>query len=185
VPKGWPGRELTRSSSNSIARQVESHQRRDHLGRSQSAREVKFRICANSPEPVTSRPDGNCRACSWSRHRGASAVCWRPRASGTPSVGMKVKSASARGAASLRRRWVIGASGRRPSRRARLRTIPIRNLWHWGREGSKVTESRFSARGALALAIARPSGDGGSISTPVSSAGCVRARLTARSRSMT
>src|SRR3981189_21860 len=76
-----------------------------------------------SPEPDY-RPDGNCRACmvEIEGERVLAASCKR-----TPSVGMKVKSASARG------------------RRARETSHePESKFWHWA-EKVDVTESRFPA----------------------------------------
>jgi formate dehydrogenase major subunit len=127
-----------------------------------------------SPEPDY-RPDGNCRACmvEVEGERVLAASCKR-----TPSVGMKVKSASPRAIAA--QKMVMELSGRQISRRAQPHTIPIEIL----ALGQKVevTESRFPApsAGRAMPAILRCA----SISIPASSAACACAPA-ARSRSTT
>ena len=73
-----------------------------------------------SPEPDY-RPDGNCRACmvEIEGERVLAASCMR-----TPSVGMKVKSASPRAISAQKMVMELLSP---TSRRARLHTIPIRN----------------------------------------------------------
>src|ERR1700735_4422176 len=90
-----------------------------------------------SPAPDY-RPDGNCRACmvEVEGERVLAASCKR-----TPSVGMKVKSASDRAIAAQKmvmERWVADQPARGTSH------DPDSKFWHWA-EKIEVTESRFPA----------------------------------------
>src|ERR1700735_4582831 len=90
-----------------------------------------------SPAPDY-RPDGNCRACmvEVEGERVLAASCKR-----TPSVGMKVKSASDRAIAAQKmvmELWVADQPARETSH------DPDSKFWHWA-EKIEVTESRFPA----------------------------------------
>src|SRR3979490_217619 len=90
-----------------------------------------------SPEPDY-RPDGNCRACmvEVEGERVLAASCKR-----TPSVGMKVKSASPR--AGARHELVMELLvADQPARETS--PDPDSKFWHWA-EKVEVTESRFPA----------------------------------------
>src|SRR3982075_153203 len=90
-----------------------------------------------SPEPDY-RPDGNCRACmvEIEGERVLAASCKR-----TPSVGMKVKSASAR-AVSAKKMVMELLVADQPARETSH--DPDSKFWHWA-EKIEVTESRFPA----------------------------------------
>src|SRR3954453_23478223 len=91
----------------------------------------------HSPEPDY-RPDGNCRACmvEIEGERVLAASCKR-----TPSIGMKVKSASARAVAA--QKMVMELLVADQPARATSRD-PDSKFWHWA-EKVEVTESRFPA----------------------------------------
>ena len=88
-----------------------------------------------SPEPDY-RPDGNCRACmvEIEGERVLAASCKR-----TPSVGMKVKSASARAVAAQKMVMELLVADQ-PARETSH--DPDSKFWHWA-EKVEVTESRF------------------------------------------
>ena len=88
-----------------------------------------------SPEPDY-RPDGNCRACmvEVEGERVLAASCKR-----TPSVGMKVKSASARAVAAQKMVMELLVADQ-PARETSH--DPDLKFWHWA-EKVEVTESRF------------------------------------------
>src|SRR6266404_2035790 len=90
-----------------------------------------------SPEPDY-RPDGNCRACmvEIEGERVLAASCKR-----TPSVGMKVKSASARAVAAQKMVMELLVADQ-PARATSH--DPDSKFWHWA-EKVEVTESRFPA----------------------------------------
>src|SRR6202521_192378 len=90
-----------------------------------------------SPEPDY-RPDGNCRACmvEVEGERVLAASCKR-----TPSVGMKVKSASARAVAAQKMVMELLVADQ-PARATSH--DPDSKFWHWA-EKVAVTESRFPA----------------------------------------
>src|ERR1700686_3139478 len=90
-----------------------------------------------SPEPDY-RPDGNCRACmvEIEGERVLAASCKR-----TPSVGMKVKSASARAVAAQKMVMELLVADQ-PARATSH--DPDSKFWHWA-EQVEVTESRFPA----------------------------------------
>src|SRR6478735_7777329 len=90
-----------------------------------------------SPEPDY-RPDGNCRACmvEIEGERVLAASCKR-----TPSVGMKVKSASARAIAAQKMVMELLVADQ-PARATSH--DPDSKFWHWA-EKVEVTESRFPA----------------------------------------
>src|SRR6202049_1308823 len=90
-----------------------------------------------SPEPDY-RPDGNCRACmvEVEGERVLAASCKR-----TPSVGMKVKSASARAVAAQKMVMELLVADQ-PARATSH--DPDSKFWHWA-EKVEVTESRFPA----------------------------------------
>src|SRR6266545_2574841 len=90
-----------------------------------------------SPEPDY-RPDGNCRACmvEVEGERVLAASCKR-----TPSVGMKVKSASARAVAAQKMVMELLVADQ-PARETSH--DPDSKFWHWA-EKVEVTESRFPA----------------------------------------
>src|SRR6266446_5228390 len=90
-----------------------------------------------SPEPDY-RPDGNCRACmvEIEGERVLAASCMR-----TPSVGMKVKSASARAVAAQKMVMELLVADQ-PARETSH--DPDSKFWHWA-EKVEVTESRFPA----------------------------------------
>src|SRR6202790_2115676 len=90
-----------------------------------------------SPEPDY-RPDGNCRACmvEVEGERVLAASCKR-----TPSVGMKVKSASARAVAAQKMVMELLVADQ-PARQTSH--DPDSKFWHWA-EKDEVTESRFPA----------------------------------------
>src|ERR1700730_11848465 len=90
-----------------------------------------------SPEPDY-RPDGNCRACmvEIEGERVLAASCKR-----TPSVGMKVKSASARAVAAQKMVMELLVADQ-PARETSH--DPDSKFWHWA-EKIEVTESRFPA----------------------------------------
>jgi formate dehydrogenase major subunit len=90
-----------------------------------------------SPEPDY-RPDGNCRACmvEVEGERVLAASCKR-----TPSVGMKVKSASARAVAAQKMVMELLVADQ-PARKTSH--DPDSKFWHWA-EKVEVTESRFPA----------------------------------------
>jgi len=90
-----------------------------------------------SPEPDY-RPDGNCRACmvEIEGERVLAASCKR-----TPSVGMKVKSASARAVAAQKMVMELLVADQ-PARETSH--DPDSKFWHWA-EKVEVTESRFPA----------------------------------------
>src|SRR5579872_3427073 len=90
-----------------------------------------------SPEPDY-RPDGNCRACmvEIEGERVLAASCKR-----TPSVGMKVKSASARAVAAQKMVMELLVADQ-PARATSH--DPDSKFWHWA-EKTGVTESRFPA----------------------------------------
>src|SRR5467141_3156030 len=89
------------------------------------------------PEPDY-RPDGNCRACmvEVEGERVLAASCKR-----TPSVGMKVKSASARAVAAQKMVMELLVADQ-PARETSH--DPDSKFWHWA-EKVEVTESRFPA----------------------------------------
>ena len=89
----------------------------------------------HSPEPDY-RPDGNCRACmvEIEGERVLAASCKR-----TPSVGMKVKSASARAVAAQKMVMELLVADQ-PARETSH--DPDSKFWHWA-EKVEVTESRF------------------------------------------
>src|SRR5439155_327557 len=91
----------------------------------------------HSPEPDY-RPDGNCRACmvEIEGERVLAASCKR-----TPSVGMKVKSASARAVAAQKMVMELLVADQ-PARATSH--DPDSKFWHWA-EKVEVTESRFPA----------------------------------------
>src|SRR6202000_1983662 len=90
-----------------------------------------------SPAPDY-RPDGNCRACmvEIEGERVLAASCKR-----TPSVGMKVKTESARAVAAQKMvmKLLVANSPTRQSS-----PVPDSKFWHWA-EKVEVTESRFPA----------------------------------------
>src|SRR3569623_135376 len=90
-----------------------------------------------SPEPDY-RPDGNCRACMGEieGERVLAASCKR-----TPSVGMKVKTASARAIAAQKMVMELLVADQ-PARATSH--DPDSKFWHWA-EKVEVTESRFPA----------------------------------------
>src|SRR5246500_1566134 len=90
-----------------------------------------------SPEPDY-RPDGNCRACmvEVEGERVLAASCKR-----TPSVGMKVKSASPRAVAAQKMVMELLVADQ-PARETSH--DPDSKFWHWA-EKVEVTESRFPA----------------------------------------
>src|ERR1700760_1391533 len=90
-----------------------------------------------SPQPDY-RPDGNCRACmvEVEGERVLAASCKR-----TPSVGMKVKSASARAVAAQKMVMELLVADQ-PKRKTSH--DPDSKFWHWA-EKVEVTESRFPA----------------------------------------
>src|SRR5205085_1869526 len=90
-----------------------------------------------SPEPDY-RPDGNCRACmvEIEGERVLAASCKR-----TPSVGMKVKSASARAIAAQKMVMELLVADQ-PARATAH--DPDSKFWHWA-DKVEVTESRFPA----------------------------------------
>ena len=90
-----------------------------------------------SPEPDY-RPDGNCRACmvEVEGERVLAASCKR-----TPSVGMKVKSASPRAVAAQKMVMELLVADQ-PARESSH--DPESKFWHWA-EKVEVTESRFPA----------------------------------------
>src|SRR4051794_37165586 len=90
-----------------------------------------------SPEPDY-RPDGNCRACmvEIEGERVLAASCKR-----TPSVGMKVKSASARAVAAQKMVMELLVADQ-PARQTSH--DPDSKFWHWA-EKVEVTESRLPA----------------------------------------
>src|ERR1700730_3472325 len=90
-----------------------------------------------SPEPDY-RPDGNCRACmvEIEGERVLAASCKR-----TPTVGMKVKSASARAVAAQKMVMELLVADQ-PARATSH--DPDSKFWHWA-EKVEVTESRFPA----------------------------------------
>src|ERR1700736_5985127 len=90
-----------------------------------------------SPEPDY-RPDGNCRACmvEIEGERVLAASCKR-----TPSVGMKVKSASARAVAAQKMVMELLVADQPPRETSH---DPESKFWHWA-EKVEVTESRFPA----------------------------------------
>ena len=90
-----------------------------------------------SPEPDY-RPDGNCRACmvEVEGERVLAASCKR-----TPTVGMKVKSASARAVAAQKMVMELLVADQ-PARDTSH--DPDSKFWHWA-EKVEVTESRFPA----------------------------------------
>src|SRR5437763_16959956 len=90
-----------------------------------------------SPEPDY-RPDGNCRACmvEIEGERVLAASCKR-----TPTVGMKVKSESARAVAAQKMVMELLVSDQ-PARKTSH--DPDSKFWHWA-EKVEVTESRFPA----------------------------------------
>src|SRR5882762_546885 len=90
-----------------------------------------------SPEPDY-RPDGNCRACmvEIEGERVLAASCKR-----TPSVGMKVKSASPRAVAAQKMVMELLVADQ-PARETSH--DPDSKFWHWA-EKIEVTESRFPA----------------------------------------
>src|SRR6202158_3776442 len=90
-----------------------------------------------SPEPDY-RPDGNCRACmvEIEGERVLAASCKR-----TPSVGMKVKSASPRAVAAQKMVMELLVADQ-PARETSH--DPDSTFWHWA-EKVEVTESRFPA----------------------------------------
>src|SRR6266446_4776828 len=90
-----------------------------------------------SPEPDY-RPDGNCRACmvEVEGERVLAASCKR-----TPSVGMKVKSASPRAVAAQKMVMELLVADQ-PARETSH--DPDSKFWHWA-EKIEVTESRFPA----------------------------------------
>ncbi|WP_420965509.1 formate dehydrogenase subunit alpha [Bradyrhizobium sp. B120] len=90
-----------------------------------------------SPEPDY-RPDGNCRACmvEIEGERVLAASCKR-----TPSVGMKVKSASQRAVAAQKMVMELLVADQ-PARETSH--DPDSKFWHWA-EKTGVTESRFPA----------------------------------------
>ena len=90
-----------------------------------------------SPEPDY-RPDGNCRACmvEIEGERVLAASCKR-----TPSVGMKVKSASPRATAAQKMVMELLVADQ-PARETSH--DPDSKFWHWA-EKVEVTESRFPA----------------------------------------
>ncbi|MES2198358.1 MAG: 2Fe-2S iron-sulfur cluster-binding protein, partial [Pseudomonadota bacterium] len=90
-----------------------------------------------SPEPDY-RPDGNCRACmvEIEGERVLAASCKR-----TPSVGMKVKSESARAVAAQKMVMELLVADQ-PARATSH--DPDSKFWHWA-EKIDVTESRFPA----------------------------------------
>src|ERR1700686_2314585 len=90
-----------------------------------------------SPEPDY-RPDGNCRACmvEIEGERVLAASCKR-----TPSVGMKVKSASPRAVAAQKMVMELLVADQ-PARETSH--DPDSKFWHWA-EKVEVTESRFPA----------------------------------------
>src|SRR5437868_3922400 len=90
-----------------------------------------------SPEPDY-RPDGNCRACmvEIEGERVLAASCKR-----TPSVGMKVKAASARAVAAQKMVLELLVADQ-PARETSH--DPDSKFWHWA-EKVEVTESRFPA----------------------------------------
>src|SRR5215210_1586201 len=91
----------------------------------------------HSPEPDY-RPDGNCRACmvEIEGERVLAASCKR-----TPSVGMKVKSESARAVAAQKMVMELLVADQ-PARETSH--DPDSKFWHWA-EKVEVTESRFPA----------------------------------------
>ena len=95
-----------------------------------------------SPEPDY-RPDGNCRACmvEIEGERVLAASCKR-----TPSVGMKVKTESARAVAAQKMVMELLVADQ-PARETSH--DPDSKFWHWA-EKVEVTESRFPGRRALA-----------------------------------
>ena len=128
-----------------------------------------------SPEPDY-RPDGNCRACmvEIEGERVLAASCKR-----TPSVGMKVKTASARAIAAQKmvmELLVADQPARADLARSGLEILAL------GREG-RGDRKPLSGRRALA-GRRQPSGDARSISMPASSAACACAPA-ARCRSTT
>src|SRR2546421_6217588 len=90
-----------------------------------------------SPEPDY-RPDGNCRACmvEIEGERVLAASCKR-----TPSVGMKVKTESARAVAAQKMVMEVLVADQ-PARKTSH--DPDSKFWHWA-EKTGVTESRFPA----------------------------------------
>ncbi|MCP1856485.1 putative molibdopterin-dependent oxidoreductase YjgC [Bradyrhizobium japonicum] len=103
-----------------------------------------------SPAPDY-RPDGNCRACmvEIEGERVLAASCKR-----TPSVGMKVKTESAR-AVSAQKMVMELLVADQPARETSH--DPDSKFWHWA-ETTGVTESRFPRRRALGDRR-QPSGD--------------------------
>jgi len=122
-----------------------------------------------SPEPDY-RPDGNCRACmvEIEGERVLAASCKR-----TPTIGMKVKSASARAVAAQKMVMELLVADQ-PARATSH--DPGSKFWHWA-ETIEVTESRFPA-------AERWPGDASHPATPASNAACACAPA-ARFRSMT
>src|SRR5712672_2999371 len=88
-----------------------------------------------SPEPDY-RPDGNCRACmvEVEGERVLAASCKR-----TPTVGMKVKSASPRATAAQKMVMELLVADQPPRKTSH---DPDSKFWHWA-EKTGVTESRF------------------------------------------
>src|SRR5579863_10191732 len=101
-----------------------------------------------SPEPDY-RPDGNCRACmvEIEGERVLAASCKR-----TPSVGMKVKSASARAVAAQKMVMELLVADQ-PARETSH--DPDSKFWHWA-EKVGVTESRFPAAERWATDASHP-----------------------------
>ena len=128
-----------------------------------------------SPEPDY-RPDGNCRACmvEIEGERVLAASCKR-----TPSVGMKVKTASARAVAAQKMVMELLVADQ-PARETSH--DPDSKFWHWAEKVERHREPlpRGRALGRPMPAIRRCA----SISTPASSAACACAPA-ARSRSTT
>src|SRR6202163_4105527 len=119
-----------------------------------------------SPEPDY-RPDGNCRACmvEIEGERVLAASCKR-----TPSVGMKVKSASPRAVAAQKMVMELLVADQ-PDRATSH--DPDSKFWHWA-EKVEVTESRFPAAEAWA-GHARPRATGVNLVSSTRGGRCVRA----------
>src|SRR6266567_1863719 len=99
--------------------------------------DIKLPHLCYSPEPDY-RPDGNCRVCmvEVEGERVLAASCKR-----TPSVGMKVKTASARAVAAQKMVMELLVADQ-PVRETSHE--PDSKFWHWA-EKVEVTESRFPA----------------------------------------
>ena len=128
---------MTKSSSSSLTASRSRPTPAKPSGRSPSARARDIPHLCYSPEPDY-RPDGNCRACmvEIEGERVLAASCKR-----TPTVGMKVKSASARAVAAQKMVMELLVADQ-PARATSH--DPHSKFWTWA-EKVEVTESRFPA----------------------------------------